>query len=346
MKKIKFLFQRILKMDYGNFFKTVKTVHQRTGKNSILVFLDIVYCGFKYRAGHLDYLEFEFYNLNKEQRASYVTRGVSLDYVTKLNDFESRSLINDKATFLGMFSDVGGRNWLDIEKSSFEDFKEFFKQNQKIIAKVKNSVGGKGIEFYDYDGSNEKEVYENLIDKGQLLVEEVVVQHPELAKIHPKSVNTLRIMTIQIGGKVEIPFVALRTGNGKAVDNLNSGGYSARVNVETGIVQSNGSAKFSNVVEKHPMTGIQYKGLQIPLFEEAKALVIEQALKLPKLGFIAWDIAILEDNRIIVIEANDFPGHDVYQLPEILGEDRMGMKPVFDEIIERLRKEASINEKN
>lgn len=86
MRKIKFLFQRIISMDYKNMFDTVKEVHKRTGKNSILILLDIIYSGLKYQAGYLDYLDFEFYNLNKTQRSSYVTRGVSNQYVRNLND--------------------------------------------------------------------------------------------------------------------------------------------------------------------------------------------------------------------------------------------------------------------
>ena len=73
MKKIKFLFQRIINMEYDKFFEAINIVHERTGKNRVIIFLDMVYCGFKYHGGYIDYLDFEFYDLNREQRASYVT---------------------------------------------------------------------------------------------------------------------------------------------------------------------------------------------------------------------------------------------------------------------------------
>lgn len=337
MRKIKFLFQRIISMDYKNMFDTVKEVHKRTGKNSILILLDIIYSGLKYQAGYLDYLDFEFYNLNKTQRSSYVTRGVSNQYVRNLNDAEESKILADKIKFLNHFDDVSGREWYDLENGTFEGFRDFFKRNQKIVAKPKEGVCGRGIEFFTYDEDSARSIYEGMIESGQFLAEEYLIQHADLIKFHPHSVNTIRVMGIQKNGKVVIPYASIRTGNGNSVDNLNSGGYVGRIDLDTGVVCTDGVGKYGMSAKNHPITGVQFKGFKIPRFDEVLDIVRKVSSKVPNVGFIGWDVAILDD-KVVVIEGNEFPGHDIYQLPLTLGEGRIGMKPNFDRIIADLHK--------
>ena len=51
MKKLRFLIGRIFGMNYKQLFDTVKKVHKVSGKNSVALFFDIIYCGLKYQAG-------------------------------------------------------------------------------------------------------------------------------------------------------------------------------------------------------------------------------------------------------------------------------------------------------
>lgn len=53
-------------MNYKNLFETAKRISKKTNKNSVIIFLDILYCGIRYMAGYVDYEVFEFYNLNSE----------------------------------------------------------------------------------------------------------------------------------------------------------------------------------------------------------------------------------------------------------------------------------------
>ena len=65
------------------------------------------------------------------------------------------------------------------------------------------------------------------------------------------------------------------------------------------------------------------------------ALVKRAALTVPELGYIGWDVAVTEKGPVI-IEANHFPGHDIYQFQVHLGPDRIGLAPRFDKAIEGL----------
>ena len=82
MEKIKYLFKRILKLDYSNMIKIAKAVSKKTNKNLLFILFDMTKCGLKYQAGYYDYQEFEFYNLNKEQRETYLTRGKNNETVS------------------------------------------------------------------------------------------------------------------------------------------------------------------------------------------------------------------------------------------------------------------------
>lgn len=337
MKRIKYFIQRVFGLDYKRLFEVAGIVSKRTGKPKLFYIFDIVVCGFKYQAGYSDYLEFEFYNLNAFQRSSYVTRGLNYDFVVRLNDREARRRLENKVYFLEDFGDLMGRRWLDLETASYEEFVAFTNEVPNVVLKPVDGICGKGIQFVTVTEENVRNVYETALKDNTMLVEQEIKQHHELDVLHPHSMNTLRVMTIKVNGNVGIPYICVRTGNGTKVDNLNAGGYAARVDVETGEIISDGFGKYSSLAVVHPVTGVQFKGFKIPLFNEAIDLAIKAAERLENVNYVGWDIGITE-NGPIVIEANDFPGNDLTQSPIALGKDKLGMRYVFEDMIRDLSK--------
>ena len=336
MKRIKFLFQRIFSMDYKGLFNVAKTVHERTGKNRLLVMIDIVYSGIKFQAGYVDYLDFELYNVPHKNRSTFITRGLNFQYVTTLSDRDARRRLENKVVFLQDYEDLMGRKWCDLTQISYDEFKAFALDVVHLVAKPITGISGKGIQFYTASEENVESIYEKAMKDQTLLIEQEVIQHPAMARIHPLSINTIRVVTIQIEGRVGIPFLCLRTGNGNRVDNLNSGGFAAKIDPETGIVCSDGVGKFNRASALHPLTGIAFKGYKIPMFQEVLALAHAAALRAPHVGLVGWDVAISNQGPIL-IEGNDFPGHDIYQSPTFVGEAKIGMRPIFDAMINDLK---------
>ena len=125
MRRILYLIKRILKMDYKGLFKTVKSVHKKSGVGRIKLFIDIVKCGLKYGAGYKDYELCEWWNLNAEQRATYVTRGINNTIVTLLNNKEYYHILDNKIEFNNKFGEYLGRKWLDMSIATIDDFKAF-----------------------------------------------------------------------------------------------------------------------------------------------------------------------------------------------------------------------------
>lgn len=333
MKKFKYMIKRIFSMNYSELFKTASRVSKKTNRNYFVILFDIIYCGFKYMAGYVDYEVFCFYNLNKEQRATIITRGINNKFVKLLNGQNFTDIIDDKLTFHEHYKDYLNRDWLDLRKCSYEDFEKFIKSKKVVMVKPVDLSCGKGVEKITVDEStNIKELYDSLLENKQILVEDYIVQHPAISKIYPNSVNTLRIVSIYRNGEVHIVFRSIRMGNsGNVVDNFNHGGLLTTID-EDGVIRKPAIDKLGNVYEKHPYTGTELINYKIPFFDEAIEYVKKLALHTPQVGYIAWDIAITE-NGPTVIEGNAFPGHDLYQSKVHMNPDGTGLLPVFEEVI-------------
>ena len=225
MEKIKYLFKRILKLDYSNMIKIAKAVSKKTNKNLLSILFDMTKCGLKYQAGYYDYQEFEFYNLNKEQRETYLTRGKNNEIIKKFNDKSKFYIFDNKEEMYKIYNKFLKRQWMVLNENNYNDFLDFFKQNKVIIVKPIDDEGGKGIEKYEYINDEEsKIVYSSLLFKKQLLVEQCIKQHPDMNKLYNKSVNTLRMFTFYKDGQAYFLQAILKVGNGGVVDNFSSGG--------------------------------------------------------------------------------------------------------------------------
>ncbi len=330
MPNLKYILRRVAGMDYKQMVEVAKTIHQRTGKNTLGILMDMVRCGFRYQAGYMDYLVFEMYTLNDAQRKTYITRGKNNEYVRRLNPQENWHLVEDKIEFLKRFDGYHGREWLDLRECSREAFQEFCKRHPKFVAKPLSGTCGRGVEFFEVsEDTTIYGLYDMLKAGQQYLVEEYLVQHPDVSRIYPLSVNTLRLVTILSHGQAHLVFSSMRIGNGKQVDNLNSGGMAVIVDMETGKISAPGADKDGKAYYTHPMTGVELVGCQIPYYREAVEMVKKAACSIPELGYLGWDVAITEKGPVL-IEANHFPGHDIYQFQVHLGPDKIGLAPRFD----------------
>lgn len=336
MKRILYLIKRILKMDYKGLFKTVKSVHKKSGIGSITLFFDIIKCGLKYGAGYKDYELCEWWTLNDAQRATYVTRGINNTIVTLLNNKDYYHILDNKIEFNKTFNKYLGRKWLDMSTASLEDFKTFLQGLDIIISKPTAEACGKGVEKLSVaDFSSAETLFEHLKNINSGLVEEFVVQHEDIARLYPLSVNTYRIVTVLTEGVPHIVYAFIRIGNGgRFVDNINAGGMAAPVNVETGIIEYPAFDKDCNYFETHPYTSCQIKGYQLPQWQKAVETVLSAATVVSEVGYVGWDVAATKDG-VVLIEGNPFPGHDILQMPPHVP-DKIGMLPQFKKYIKNL----------
>lgn len=327
MKKLIYLGKRIIHLNYKSFFKTIKQVHYKTGKSRIYIFFDMVYCGLKYQAGYVDYNLFEMYDMTKEERKTVITRGINNQILKKCNNPAYFHIFHNKNEFNEKFEQYLNRDWLYLDNNE-KEFKDFIKKHPSFIAKPTDLECGKKVELIDAKKKNAHELYETLIENHQFLLEEVAKQCKEIASLHPYSINTIRIVTL----KSHIVTAFIRIGDKKnVVDNFNYDGLLASIDIETGKVNFPAVKKNGTTYTHHPLTKKPILGITIPKWEEAKSLCIEASKIVPEIGYIGFDVCIGPE-KCSLIEANEFPGHDLYALPAHRNK-KEGLLPRFNKIL-------------
>ena len=313
MEKLRYLIKRIFAMNYKQMFSKICEVHEKSGKSRLVIFFDMIWCGLVYQAGYMDYALFEMYDLNRAQRRTVVTRGINNGFIKRFNDPKFMPEIENKQKFAHNFGEFMHRDWLDMSAATREELDAFTAKHPVFMSKPVDGMCGKGIEKIntaEFTG----DLYEHLKNGVQVVLEECVTQHPVLMALHPCSVNTCRVISLTKDGKTNVVAAYLRIGNGRYVDNFNSGGMVVPIEEDRGEIIYPALDKAGHLYETHPMTGVSIKGFKIPMWDEVIALVKKAGGVVPQVGLVGWDVCVTE-NGPLLIEGNDFPGHDIYQLP-------------------------------
>lgn len=340
MPSVKYLVQRVMNMNYKAMLDKINSIHKKTGRSRVAIFKDMKDCAVKYGAGYMDYDLFEMYNLTEQQRDTYLTRGRNNDLVLQYNDKSKFDDFDDKIKFNYLFERFLLRDWVPVTGENKEDVLAFLGKHSCFMSKPTHGSCGRGIEKLNTaDFESPDALYDYLV-KGapQLELEELIEQHPAVSAVYPHAINTVRLVTIRgKSGKV-YPFSAVfRIGNGgKFVDNFNNGGMVAPMNVDTGTVTDRALDKQKNLYEVHPMTGTLIKGFQFPDWDKVLTMVSEAAQVVPEVGYVGWDVCFTPNGPCLV-EGNQYPGNDLYQLP-VHTPDKIGLMPRFRAIEEQEQK--------
>ena len=176
----------------------------------------------------------------------------------------------------------------------------------KIVLKSIYGECGIGIEVISVNGLDSQAIVLRLKATGNDFAEEFVIQHRDLMRLSPAGLNTLRIITqLNKNDGVEILGAALRVSVHSGIDNWSVGNIAALINISTGRVEGPGFYKdiTQPEVTKHPVSGIEIMGFQIPYWKEALQLAKDAALYNKRNRSIGWDIAVT-DNGPDLIEGN------------------------------------------
>ena len=257
----------------------------------------------------------------------------------RFNDNTARDIVENKLFFDFYFSQFdislpkvllyNQKNIFVKENAAFEinSIHEFrhqleiiFNQNPTyrsiFIKRTCGSYGGDQVfRITPIQLATENESMANLfseVTKSGFLFQETILQHPELNRLNPSCINTIRFDTfIDKEGQVEIMSAYLRMStNNKHVDNISSGGCLVGINLLTGKLRKDGYPGFSAsgtiIYSCHPVTKTVFEGFTIPYFEEAKKMVLRAAGLVPGLRLMGWDVAISESGPVIVEGNSDY----------------------------------------
>lgn len=224
------------------------------------------------------------------------------------------ALFNDKPKFNAAFAKFIRRDWLYIPAGSDEDILAFLAGHDRFLLKPCTGSQGRDISLHDRAATDPAAFLAEYRAKP-FLMESFIRQHPALAAVNPGSVNTIRLITAQKGGRVQFIGAGLRCGGAEQfVDNFHHGGAAYPIDLELGIVTGPGRDLDGNPLLRHPTTGHIMPGLQIPFWSETKTMIQEAALMAGPVGYIGWDIAVTEAGPELVEGNVNYPGTFIIQL--------------------------------
>lgn len=333
MGKLRYLTRVISGIRFDKLNRVLEKIKEKSGQSKVYTFFDILVCAAKYGAGYYDYLMFGFYDMNGRQRDTYLTRVRNKKIMDLMNDPAFSDEFDDKLRFNKTFAAYLGRKTLNGETATEEELAEFLRDQEAIFAKINHGDCGRGVEkLYVKDFDSPAAMLAYIREHGLVVLEHVLPQHEDMARLHPSSVNTMRILTDLVDGQVHIAYITVKMGRGSGVcDNSGQGGILCRVDPQSGKIISPATDDYFNVYEKHPDTGIVLQGYQLPMVDRAVAMAKEAALVFPQVGHVGWDMAITPTGPAI-IEGNEFPGTDLCQLAPFYPE-KCGLWPYYKELL-------------
>ncbi|MBR1595533.1 MAG: hypothetical protein IJ665_02415 [Phocaeicola sp.] len=266
----------------------------------------------RHRVTYGEYMhKFEFWNLNEAQRDEFISCSEMQCIYRKTVQPEVKTVFWNKNLFLNRFHSFAQRRWIEVRKSTYEQFSNML-YSFDCIAKPIEGWRGQGIKKIPQVqyGKDVRKLYEECF-KCNILLEECIHACKEIEGFHPQSLNTIRVVTISNPKKCVAFGAILRMGTGNSIiDNTHNGGVFASIDIKTGIIETDGLDSFGNHFIVHPDTKKVIKGFQIPFWDKVIETCTKASKVIPQLIFAGWDVVIMEEGRIALIEANHAPDFD------------------------------------
>ena len=138
-----------------------------------------------------------------------MTRGKNNKLIKTYNDFTYKPYFLMKDKFDNKFKKYLHRDFLVINENNIKEFTSFIKKHPIFFAKPLDGQCGKRIEKIDVS-KYEGDLFKHLLDNKLYLLEEPIIQHEEVNKVHPCSINTIILLKSYIIKHTLTRFVGLK----------------------------------------------------------------------------------------------------------------------------------------
>ena len=328
--RLRYLAGRARRIDVGSVLERAKEASAQHGKWTPAVVVDMLWqAGFR-NVGFQDYIDYDFAILAADERATYMTHPVSNQLSQKYDHPDFRHIFQDKVEFDRVFSEHLHREWMVVEEGNAEAVREFTQREGTIVTKEPVGQAGTGVHrYHSADVADWDDFHRGLLARGELLIEAVIVQHPDLAAVCPGTVNTTRVTAFFDGRQTHILAMAQKFGRGAVSDQMTFGGFYTMLD-ENGHAVGAGYDSHAHVHEVHPDSGFRIADFQLPMMDEVRAFVDRVARVVPQVQYVGWDIVVTPTGPVLV-EGNW--GAGVYEnKPSVTG-IRTGHKARYREAI-------------
>ena len=305
------------KLDWNKLITFQQFVRMKNEKGIISQWIGVLSNSLRYNISILEYYQFGFFEKKHEEKISWAGTGTMYEYQRIMNPPSDRIILDDKRKFYKNYKEyfvnkVYELNELEKDTMLINELYTF----NKLVFKVSNGKCGESV-ILKTSEIEKDDLIAFMKSNGYDMVETFIQQHPDLDKLSPSAVNTVRIFTqLDRSKNVEILGCRQRISINSSVDNMAEGNAAASINEELGVIE--GPGYFSDITKEpiyfHPVTKTQVIGFKVPFWKECVQLAKDAALKHPENRSIGWDIVVTQ-NGPGLIEGN----HDwcklVWQLP-------------------------------
>lgn len=300
-------------------YKFLRFSSVNTGRSKCSIIADVIKSSVKYNISFKDYFYFGFFEYKMQRREDWAGTGFMYEYQLLMNPRSARKILENKVIFLNHYKDLIKRNYLHVsQKNANVKAIDDMLRNQSGRLVLKGSYGqvGAEVEIIECDNFKPDTLFKYMKKRKYDLIEEFVIQHPDLNELSFSGLNTVRIITQLFNDEVVCLGARLRISVNSPVDNMAAGNLAAPIDSEAGVV--NGPGVYSDItkesVKNHPITGMPIEGFQIPFWKKTMQLVETAARRAEGNRSVGWDIAITA-NGPELIEGNHNWCKLLWQLP-------------------------------
>ena len=280
-----------------------------------------------YKCTLSDYFLFSFYTKSAAEKKTYASGFLNHEFAYYADDSDTIEKCADKAFMSELLKPYLGREYLVSDAMTFDEFRAFTSKNPDFLFKPVDGSRGRGIEKWHCTAENIDELF-NTAKENPAILDELIVQHPDVSAVCPASVNTIRYYAYRKGEEIVTMGCVFRMGRGTAcIDNYSTGGIAATIDPDTGRIIAPAEDIYAKRYDEHPYSHIKLVGYQIPLWDKVKEL-IQACTKDYPLNYVGWDVAVRE-NDCVIVEANPIGG---FQAVQVAGAG--GKRELMEELME------------
>lgn len=249
-------------------------------------------------------------------------RDVNDEHIHHLHDkYVFRLITEPRGEFLPDLFGTIDNGQFSTEGSDTDDLGALLSSETRLVLKPSTGYKGRGVIVLEWtDGTvllNGSEPAADTVSGvisplDGYLVTEFVHQHDYAETIFPDATNTIRLHTIidPETGDIDVIRPSHRFGSDASAptDNWAQGGYPTPVDVETGELRRAITLDDPprSRLDRHPDTGAQVAGVQVPHWNEVCDLVRSAADVHRYIPFVGWDVVVTADGPVL-IEGNPRP---------------------------------------
>ncbi|HIY65386.1 MAG TPA: hypothetical protein H9830_03815 [Candidatus Agrococcus pullicola] len=276
----------------------------------------MAYVQTEYGIGPAYYMCYQAWNLSESQLARFLTQRHSNALVRKYNDRASAATIARKDEFFKKYGEFTKRRFWLNRGTSFDEFLTFVEGLDSVFCKPLRARHGSGAFIVDLPRSRDelRSVYNDLMSRNRLIVEESIQQHALVRDFYPRSINTVRVIALQDSEGVHVISAPMRFGHQGITDNFSGGGMVCDVDLDTGRILTAAIDKTGTVYESHPYSGKPFIGFQVPHWDQVVDIAVNAMSMQSDVNYIGWDVAIQPEGACIV-EGNSETGLALVQAP-------------------------------